>query len=279
MDPVQPARHPGAGLIEVGHRRGGELVADGGQEAVQPGCTLGQDGGQGAGGQRRTQHVGQQLRGPVHRQMLVHAQIAHQRPHPRPIAGRRADMVGERRGGGRARRRSGAARPDARSPAGRSGGRSNTWRASTPTTGASARSAPHPPHRPGYARRPRRARRPGPGGRRGRRAAYRAGALGLPHRARLRPRGLAQPVRGRRLGRVRRVPTEPTLQLGHPRLQRRDHAGLRSVGRAQLDDDRGLDHARPLPDQDRGRDRGLQATTSGHARLPMGRTGGCRATP
>jgi hypothetical protein len=84
VDPVQPSRHPGAGLVEVRHRGGGELVADGGQEAVQPGCTLGEDGGQGAGGQRRAEHIGQQLRGPVYRQMLVHAQLAHQRPHPGP---------------------------------------------------------------------------------------------------------------------------------------------------------------------------------------------------
>jgi len=101
VDPVQPARQPGAGLVEVRHRGGGQLVADGGQEAVQPGCTLGENGGQGAGGHACAQHVGQQLRGPVDRQMLVHAQIAHQRPHPGPVAGRRADMVGERRGGDR----------------------------------------------------------------------------------------------------------------------------------------------------------------------------------
>ena len=31
----------------------------------------------------------------------MYAQIRHQRPHPRSVAGRRADMVGERRGGGR----------------------------------------------------------------------------------------------------------------------------------------------------------------------------------
>jgi hypothetical protein len=55
------------------------------------------------------------------------------------------------------------------------------------------------------------------------------------------PRGLAEPVRGRRLGRVGRVLTEPTLQVGHPRLQPGDQASLLGVGRAQLGDDRGLD--------------------------------------
>jgi hypothetical protein len=54
------------------------------------------------------------------------------------------------------------------------------------------------------------------------------------------PRGLAQPVRGRRLGGVGGVLAEPVLQLGHPRLQRSDQAGLLGVGRAQLDDDRSL---------------------------------------
>ena len=79
MDPVQPSRHPGAGLVKVRHRRGGELIADGGQEPIQPGCTLGQDGGQRAGRHRRPEHIGQQLRGPVDRQVLVDAQLTHQR--------------------------------------------------------------------------------------------------------------------------------------------------------------------------------------------------------
>jgi hypothetical protein len=62
------------------------------------------------------------------------------------------------------------------------------------------------------------------------------------------PTELAQPVRGRRLGRVGGVLAEPTLQLGHPRLQRSDQTGVLSVdrsqggiGRSQLNDDRSLD--------------------------------------
>jgi hypothetical protein len=54
------------------------------------------------------------------------------------------------------------------------------------------------------------------------------------------PRGLAQPVRGRRLGGVGGVLAEPALQLDHPRLQRVDQASLRGVDRAQLGDHRGL---------------------------------------
>jgi hypothetical protein len=64
VDPVQPSRHPGAGLVKVRHRRGGELIADGGQEPIQPDCTLGQDGGQRAGRHRRAEHIGQQFARP-----------------------------------------------------------------------------------------------------------------------------------------------------------------------------------------------------------------------
>jgi hypothetical protein len=61
--------HPGAGLVEVGHRRGRQPLANHLGEPVQPGRALGEDCGQGAAGQRRAEHVGQQLRGPVHRQV------------------------------------------------------------------------------------------------------------------------------------------------------------------------------------------------------------------
>jgi hypothetical protein len=106
VDPVQPAGHPGAGLVEVGHRRGRQPRAHDLGEPVQSPRALGHHRGQGAGGHRRAEHVGQQLRGPVDRQVLVHAQVAHQRAHPRPVAGRRTDMVGE---GGLGRRAAGAA--------------------------------------------------------------------------------------------------------------------------------------------------------------------------
>jgi hypothetical protein len=108
VDPLQPARHPGAGLVKVRHRRRRQSRAHGLDEPVQPAGALGHHRGQGAGRQRRAEHIGQQLRGPVHRQVLVHAQVAHQRAHPGPVAGRRADMVGEARSGGRT---AGAAAP------------------------------------------------------------------------------------------------------------------------------------------------------------------------
>ena len=67
VDPVQPSRHPGAGLVEVGHRRAGQPCAHDPGEPVQPGRALSHHRGQRAGGQRRAEHVAQQLRGPVHR--------------------------------------------------------------------------------------------------------------------------------------------------------------------------------------------------------------------
>ena len=71
MDPVQPTRHPGAGLIEVRHRSGGQLLTYHLAKPLQLGRALGQHRGQRAGRHRRPQHVAQQLRGPVHRQVLV----------------------------------------------------------------------------------------------------------------------------------------------------------------------------------------------------------------
>jgi hypothetical protein len=63
---------------------------------------------------------------------------------------------------------------------------------------------------------------------------------------------------------------EPALQLGDPRPNRGDQAGLLGVGRAQLVDDRSLDRDGRFQ-MKIGRDRGLH-DNSGQARLPMGRT-------
>jgi hypothetical protein len=95
VDPVQPARHPGAGLIEVRHRGGGHLLTRDLHEPAQPGRALGQYGGQRAGCDWCAEQIGQQLRGPVHRQVLVHQQVAAKRPHPRSIAGHPARVLGK----------------------------------------------------------------------------------------------------------------------------------------------------------------------------------------
>ena len=82
--------------------------------------------------------------------------------------------------------------------------------------------------------------------------------LGLLLSVSLGPRGLAQAVRGRRLGGVGGVLAEPAFQPDHPSLQRGDHLGLLGVDRAQLDDDRGLDRDGGFQIGIRGSDRGLQ---------------------
>jgi hypothetical protein len=205
VDPVQPARDPSPGLVEVGHRRGRQLPTHGLNELLQPPGALGHHRGQRADGHARAQHVGQQLRGPVHRQVLVGAQVAHQRAHSGPVAGRRADMGGEGRSG---RAPAGAAAPfgpvlgDPKAERGQvehlPGLHSRHWRAG-PLRAAAGHTA-----RAG-APRPRRGWRPGPDGRRARRAACRASALDPLGGAASGPRGLAKPVRGQRLGRVRGV--------------------------------------------------------------------------
>jgi hypothetical protein len=257
VDPVQPARHPGAGLVEVAHRRGRQPRTHDLGEPAQPGRALGHHRGQGAGGHARAQHIGQQLRGPVHPQMLVHAQIAHQRPHPRPIAGRSARVCGE---AGLGRRPTGAATPLG------------------PVLGDPQAKRRQVEHLPGLHARHRRTRQVGaaptapvgsvPGHLVGLLHLRQVGAwgagllagpaiLGPPIGAPLCPRGLTQPVRGRRLRGVGGVLAEPALQLGHPRLQPRDQADLLGVDRAQLDNDRSLHRDGGFQIRIGGNDRGL----------------------
>ena len=80
------------------------------------------------------------------------------------------------------------------------------------------------------------------------------------------------------------MPAEPALQLGHPRLQRLDHAGLRSVGRPQLHNDRRLDldnhgHVKLSSRIGIGEQVTASGTSSSHARLPMGLREGYPTTP
>jgi hypothetical protein len=188
----------------------------------------------------------------------VHAQVAHQRPHPGPVAGRRADLVGERRGG----RRPAAAAP----PLGPvlADQQPQRWQ-------VEHLAGLDPDHRcVGKVRAAPTAPAGGvPGelvrlgdlsqvGARGAGLLTGPAMLGPLGGAPLGPHGLAQPVRGRRHGRVGGVPAEPALQLGHPRLQRGDHPGLLGVGCAQLGDDRSLDRDGGFQIRIRRRDRGLQ---------------------
>jgi hypothetical protein len=96
---MQPPRHPGAGLVEVRHRSGGQLLAHDLDEPAQSAGSLADHTGQRAGRHARPQHVRAQLRGPVDGQVLVDQQVAHQRPHSGAVAGCRAGLGRERRGG------------------------------------------------------------------------------------------------------------------------------------------------------------------------------------
>jgi hypothetical protein len=80
------------------------------------------------------------------------------------------------------------------------------------------------------------------------------------------------------------VPAELALQLGHPRLQRLDHAGLRSVGCPQLHNDRRLNldshgHLKLTSRIEIGEQVTASSTSSSHARLPMGLREGYPTTP
>jgi hypothetical protein len=278
VGPVQPARHPGAGLIEVRHRRGGDLLARDLDEPAQPGRALSQHRGQRAGGDRRAQQIGQQLRGPVHRQVLVHQQITAQRPHPGPIAGRRTSLGRKHRLG----------RGPARTPAPLGPmldhGQAQRWQVEhLPRLDpfnlriGQLGAAPAAPvrHMPDHLVRL---------GDLGQMGTRRAGLLAwrtttpsplttaLPG-----PRGFLKAIRRRRLGGIRRVLTRPALQLRHTGLQRGDRSGLRGVDRTQLGNDRGLDGDGRLQVPKVRGNRGLRAAKRGEARVPMGHAG--RVTP
>jgi hypothetical protein len=98
VQPVQPTRHPGAGLVEVGHRRRRQLGAHRVDEAVQPLGALGQDRGHGAAGHLGADQVGQRLGGALDRQVLLAVQVADRGADPGTVAGRGAHPIGEPRG-------------------------------------------------------------------------------------------------------------------------------------------------------------------------------------
>jgi hypothetical protein len=94
VDPVQPARHPRAGLVEVGYWGSREQVADRGGEFVQAGRALGHHPSERPGRHRRPEHVGQQPGGPVDRQVLIDQEVAAERTYPRAVLGRCAHLLG-----------------------------------------------------------------------------------------------------------------------------------------------------------------------------------------
>jgi len=90
------------------------------------------------------------------------------------------------------------------------------------------------------------------------------------------PRGLAQPIRGGRLGGVGGVLAKPTFQLGDSGLERDDQTGLLGIGRPQLRDDRGLGCDGGFQIGIEGSDRGL---LDNERSSPLARGPACTATP
>jgi hypothetical protein len=268
MDPVQPARHPRAALVKVRDLSPGQQRADPLGEPAQPRRALRGDRGQRPGGHRRAQHLPKQLRGPLHRQVLAHRQVAGQPADPRAVAGRRAGLWGKP--GGRHRPAVASA------PLG-------------PMLDGSQADLGQVQHLPGLHPDHRRQHQQGaapsaPLGRvdndlvrvlhPGQVRARGAGPLARPTRAGVPlPRGsgrLAQPITRRWPGGVGRIPAELTLQLRDPCLESRDD-------RPQLRDDRCLGSHGRLQIQLGRRDRGLRQVER-HARLPIRRRSTSNAT-
>jgi len=90
------------------------------------------------------------------------------------------------------------------------------------------------------------------------------------------PRGLAQPIQGRRLGGVGGILAEPTFQLGDPGLEHRIGRHQSGVGRPQLRDGRSLDYDGGFQIGIEGRDRDL---LDNKRSSPLALGPACTATP
>jgi hypothetical protein len=90
---VRAARHPGAGLVEVGHRRSGQLHADTLHQPIQPLAALATTLASVPGPPARRTHR-QRFRGPVLGRCWC-ANRQHTSVQPGPVTGGRADTVGK----------------------------------------------------------------------------------------------------------------------------------------------------------------------------------------
>ncbi len=88
VDPVQPAGDPPTGLVEVSHLSGGQLLADDGQEPLQAGGCVGEQGGRPARRDRRPECLLQAFGGAVHGQVLMAQQIRPERGDTRSLTPR-----------------------------------------------------------------------------------------------------------------------------------------------------------------------------------------------
>ena len=97
VHPGQVGVHPQARLVEADHARGGQLVADGGGEQVQPGGGAVVPGHHRPGRDGGAEQVGQCFRGPGDRQMLGGAQVGRHPANPGSVLGGGTDPVRRRR--------------------------------------------------------------------------------------------------------------------------------------------------------------------------------------
>ncbi len=254
---VQPARHPGAGLVEVGDLGPRQLLADPIDEPAQPPGGLGRQPSQRprrhAGAQRIAEHLG----GALDRQVLPHRQISPNPANPGAVARRRACLPRKHPGGevpAGARSPLGPMLPHPQPHLGQIEDLpglhpDHRRQGQIPTTAIAG-------HRPVHHDRIRVSHL---GQVRARRAELLARAPATTTTTPLPPgRGrLAKPVRRRRPGGVGGVLAQAPLQLGDPGRQCRIGRHQSGVGRPQLVDHHRLDRDGGLQIQIGGRDRGL----------------------
>jgi hypothetical protein len=89
VDPVQPARDPGAGLVEVGDLGTAQQATDPLHKPAQPLRSLSHQPTKHASRAARAQPVIQHLGGPLHWQVVAHQQIGRQPTDPGAVARRR----------------------------------------------------------------------------------------------------------------------------------------------------------------------------------------------
>jgi len=231
VDPGQPARDPGAGLIEVGDLGPRQLLAHPIHEPAKPPGGLGQEPTKPPRRHVRADPIVQHLGGPLDRYVLPHPKVDPKRADPRAIARRRPRLLREH--------------PGSDLPAG----------ARSPLGPMLTHPQPHLgqiEHLPGLHPHDRRQRQipttaTTPLGRvhhdlvrlghlgqvRARRTGLLAGRPPTTTPLPPRRRRLAKPIRRRWPRRVGGVLAQTTLQLSHPRVERGDQAGLLGIGRHQ----------------------------------------------
>ena len=99
VDPLVLGLHPGAGLIEMGHRGSRDLLAHGRGEPIEQHRGARQQRGQPAARDRGAEAVSHRFGSPLHRNVLASQQVTAQRRKPGPVINRRRGLRRERGGG------------------------------------------------------------------------------------------------------------------------------------------------------------------------------------